>query len=62
MTARTLLPDLPAYAELEAHAARLKSTSIEQLFEQDDNRTKVFSLNAAGLSLDFSKQLWNAVV
>ncbi|MDE0950563.1 MAG: glucose-6-phosphate isomerase [Halioglobus sp.] len=57
MTARTLLPDLPAYAELEAHAARLKSTSIEQLFEQNDNRTKVFSLNAAGLSLDFSKQL-----
>ncbi len=57
MTVHTLLPDLPAYAELEAHAARLKSTPIEQLFEQDDNRTKVFSLNAAGLSLDFSKQL-----
>jgi len=57
MTARTLLRDLPAYAELEAHAATLKAASIEQLLDEDRGRAETFTLTAAGLHLDYSKHL-----
>ncbi len=57
MTTRTALPDLPAYADLEARAAGLESTSIAQLLEQDPGRADRFVLEAAGLQLDFSKHL-----
>ncbi|HEY6132278.1 MAG TPA: glucose-6-phosphate isomerase, partial [Halioglobus sp.] len=57
MTARTLLPELPACAELKAHAASLKSASIEQLLERDRDRAETFTLEAAGLQLDYSKHL-----
>ena len=57
MTVRTLLPKLPAYTELEAHAARLESASIEEFFARDSSRAENFSLEAAGLSLDYSKHL-----
>jgi glucose-6-phosphate isomerase len=57
MTARALLTDLPAFAELKAHATTLKSASIEQLFQADPGRAQAFSLEAAGLQLDYSKHL-----
>jgi len=57
MTARTLLPQLPAYAELQALAATLKSASIEQFFDEDLGRADTFSVEAAGLHLDYSKHL-----
>ncbi len=62
MTARALLSDLPAYAELEAHAATLKSTSIEHMLDADPGRAQAFTLEAAGLHLDYSKQLLNTDV
>ena len=57
MTARALLPDLPAFAELKAHATALKPASIEQLLQADPGRVQAFSLEAAGLQLDYSKHL-----
>lgn len=59
MTVRILLPDLPAHAELEALATTLKSASIEKLFNEDQNRAQAFTLEAAGLQLDYSKHLLN---
>lgn len=60
MTVRTLLQDLPAFAEVKALAALLKSASIEQLFNEDRSRADAFTLEAAGLRLDYSKHLLNA--
>ena len=57
MTARTLLPDLQAYTEVKTHAATLNEASIEQFFEADDSRAETFTLEAAGLQLDYSKHL-----
>ena len=59
MAPRTLLPDLPAYAQLQAQAAVLKSASIERLFDKDRSRAETFSVAAAGLHLDYSKHLLN---
>ncbi len=59
MTDRTLLPGLPAYTELAAHAALLKSASLEGLFSADGNRAETFTASAAGLHLDYSKHLLN---
>ncbi len=59
MTARTLLQDLPAFDELKTHATALSNTSIQQLFDQDDSRAADFTLEAAGLQLDFSRHLLN---
>ena len=59
MTARMLLPDLPASAEAKTHAANLKQASLERLFEEDDSRAEEFTLDAAGLQLDYSKHLLN---
>lgn len=60
MTAQPLLTDYSSYAELEAHARRLADTSIEDLFAQDNTRAQSFTLSAAGLHLDFSKQRLDA--
>ena len=59
MIARTSLKDLPAFEELQTHATALSSTSIQQLFDQDDRRAADFTLEAAGLQLDFSRHLLN---
>jgi glucose-6-phosphate isomerase len=59
MSLRTLLPDLPAYAELKVHAAALESASIEGLFAEDHGRAQAFTVAAAGLQLDYSKHLLN---
>ena len=41
---------------LEAHYQRLKSTPISQLFSSNPGRAEQFSLEIAGLFLDYSKQ------
>lgn len=60
MIPSTLLTDLPAYAELRALADSLKSASIQEFFSQQPNRVEQFTLEAAGLRLDFSKHLLSA--
>ena len=67
MQSRALLTDLPAYGELQTHANALRPASIEQMFNADGARAGDFTLEAAGLHLDFSKQLlsreaWTALV
>ncbi|MEH6635538.1 MAG: glucose-6-phosphate isomerase [Halioglobus sp.] len=57
MVSRPLLPDLPAHSELLAHADTLQSVSIAQLFTGDAARASDFTLQAAGLQLDYSKHL-----
>ena len=55
--APTRLDNLPACAELRALAARLHSADVQQLFDQDGKRASDFTLEAAGLQLDYSKHL-----
>ena len=57
MAPSTLLTALPAYGELQSHANTLQSASIESLFSTDPRRAGDFTLEAAGLQLDYSKQL-----
>ena len=59
MTSRPLLSELSGYGELQAMAEQLKTASVEQLFAEDTARATRFSLRAAGLQLDYSKQLMN---
>ena len=59
MNSFSLLTDWPAFGELQALAAALKSASIQQLFAEDPARAEAFCLEAAGLRLDFSKHLLN---
>jgi glucose-6-phosphate isomerase len=50
--------DLPAWRDLESHyQADMKSASIGSLFAGDDNRFQSFSVEAADLFLDYSKNL-----
>ena len=57
MSSRALLNQLPAYSELQAHATALKSASVTQLFNEDAARAQDFTLQAAGLQLDYAKHL-----
>jgi glucose-6-phosphate isomerase len=57
MTSRALLTNLPAYPELQGLARELRDASLEQLFADDPNRARDFTLQAAGLQLDYSKHL-----
>ncbi|NQX87689.1 MAG: glucose-6-phosphate isomerase [Halioglobus sp.] len=57
MTNPAPLSDLPGYTELEAHATRLSSISIEDFFNTDPTRAERYVSEAAGLRLDYSKQL-----
>ncbi|NND69877.1 MAG: glucose-6-phosphate isomerase [Halioglobus sp.] len=60
MTARTPLTALPAYSILVQLARDLETVSIPSLFDADPARAGKFSLQAAGLHLDFSKHRINA--
>lgn len=60
MTVHTLLSDLPAYTELEEHAATLQYTSLEHLFNADKTRADTFAAAAVGLRLDYAKHLLDA--
>jgi glucose-6-phosphate isomerase len=51
------LTELPAWKKLSAHYASIKQTELRQLFAEDSDRAGRFSLEAAGLFLDYSKQI-----
>lgn len=56
----TALVALPEFARLNAHAVTARDWQLRQLFEADAQRFSHFSLEAAGLFLDFSKNHLNA--
>jgi glucose-6-phosphate isomerase len=53
----TSLTQTPAWQALAAHRDKLVGTSIGTLFELDSTRASSFSLEAAGLFADYSKNL-----
>ena len=46
-----------AWKDLAAHYKKLRSTHLRQLFENDPARGERYTLEAAGLFLDYSKNL-----
>jgi glucose-6-phosphate isomerase len=48
---------LPEWQSVEKHAQRLTNASLRQLFADDPQRAAHFSLDAAGIHLDYSKHL-----
>ena len=54
------LTDSAAWQDVLAHAQRLRGTRIDALFAADAARVAGFSCEAAGLRLDYSKQLIDA--
>lgn len=57
MPAYPLLTQLPAFSRLQALAGSFCDTSIQSLFDADSCRGTDFGTTAAGLHLDYSKQL-----
>ncbi|MEM6580888.1 MAG: glucose-6-phosphate isomerase [Pseudomonadota bacterium] len=57
MTERTLLSSFPSYDKLATLAQSAHTPSLKQLFAEDADRAERFRLAAAGLELDYSKQL-----
>ena len=57
MVETRLLHELPGFDTLKTLSEALKSSSIEHMLVSDVNRAIDFSACAAGLSLDYSKQL-----
>jgi glucose-6-phosphate isomerase len=49
------LTALPEWQALEGHAARLRDVPLRRLFAEDAGRAERFSLEAAGIFLDYSK-------
>ena len=45
------------FSELEPHAARLRGTTLRELFDADPDRAERLSVPAGELELDFSKNL-----
>jgi glucose-6-phosphate isomerase len=45
----------PAWSALEAHHSKVKGLHLTQLFAEDPGRAERFSLDAAGIHLDYSK-------
>src|SRR4051812_12425614 len=45
----------PAYAALVEHHAKIKDRHLRDLFAEDPDRGELFSAEAAGLYLDYSK-------
>jgi glucose-6-phosphate isomerase len=62
MTSRALLSELPGYGKLQVLADGLRSASIEQLLTRDPTRATAFTLEAAGIRLDYSKHLLDKAV
>ncbi|MGL6111222.1 MAG: glucose-6-phosphate isomerase [Rubrivivax sp.] len=54
-TAQTPLASLVAWKALQAHAPTLKALHLRELFAADPRRAERLTLEAAGLSLDYSK-------
>ena len=57
MPASPVLSQLPSYEVIKTKAESLKGASVVQMLEQDTDRANAFTLTAAGLQLDYSKQL-----
>lgn len=57
MASTSALTGLPASDLLTQLATQLKTVSVEELFANDPQRSTDFSAEAAGLTLDYSKQL-----
>jgi glucose-6-phosphate isomerase len=55
----TSLTDLPIWDTLKAHQARMANEHMRDMFAQDAKRFERFSLEAAGLLLDYSKNRIN---
>ena len=56
MTASTLpLTERPAWKALEAHYARVRDLHLRTLFADEPQRGERFTVEAAGLYLDYSK-------
>ncbi len=51
----TALTTTPAWTALAAHHERIKDLHLRQLFEEDAGRAERFSVEGAGLFLDYSK-------
>jgi glucose-6-phosphate isomerase len=51
------LTQLPAWRALADHLDHMAHTSISGLFAQDDRRFERFSMEAAGIFVDYSKNL-----
>jgi len=51
----TQLIDTPAWQALSAHHAKIKDAHLRQLFADDPDRAARFTVDGAGLSLDYSK-------
>ncbi|MFT5210377.1 MAG: glucose-6-phosphate isomerase [Flavobacterium sp.] len=47
----------PSWQDLEDHAAQAQTFSMSNLFREDPNRASDFSVKAAGIYLDYSKNL-----
>ena len=45
----------PCWQQLEQHSVTLKASSLQKIFAEDGRRFQKFSIEAAGLHLDFSK-------
>ena len=60
MPRRKRLDTTPEWKALKAHAAQMKTASLRELFAGDPGRGKVFSLEAGGWYLDYSKNLVTA--
>jgi len=54
-TGRPSLKDMPEWKALEAHWAEMRSAHLRALFAEDPARAERFSVEAAGLFLDYSK-------
>lgn len=52
-----MLTASPIWSSLQAHAARLKTQSLRELFAADERRFTRFSAQGAGMLFDFSKNL-----
>ena len=57
MTTRPLLSSMTGYKKLQALGETLRSASLEELFANDPQRAADFTVEAAGLRLDYSKHL-----
>jgi glucose-6-phosphate isomerase len=56
----TVLSDLPAFHALTSHFSEAREWQMRTLFAQDQNRFDYFSVEAAGLLLDYSKNRLNS--
>ena len=57
MTERVKTTEFASWKNLEAHYSKMQNTEIADLFKSETNRGSKFSMEAAGLFLDYSKNI-----